>query len=46
MIVHSKVFSELLSMIFQGDVAIFSGWLFWVEVLLVAALRHISPDLP
>ena len=35
MIVHSKVVSELLSMLVQGDVAVFSSWLLYVEVLLV-----------
>ncbi len=35
MIVHSKVFAELLSMAFQGDVAVFTGWLLWVELALI-----------
>ena len=35
MIVHSKVLSELLAMIFQGDVSPFKTWLLYVELLLV-----------
>lgn len=35
MIVHSKVFSELLAMIFQGDPAPLTSWLLYVEVVLV-----------
>ena len=35
MIVQSKVFSELLAMIFQGNFTIFMGWLLYVEIVLV-----------
>ena len=35
MIVQSKVFSELLAMIFQGSFTIFMGWLLYVEIVLV-----------
>ena len=37
MIVQSKVFSELLAMIFQGNLSIFMGWLLYVEIVLVVA---------
>ena len=37
MIVQSKVFSELLAMIFQGNFTIFKGWLLYVEIVLVVA---------
>ena len=37
MIVQSKVFSELLAMIFQGNLTIFTGWLLYVEIVLVVA---------
>ena len=35
MIVHSKVLSELMAMIFQGQVSVFQTWLLYVELLLV-----------
>lgn len=35
MIVHSKVFSELLSLIFRGEFGAFESWLLYVELLLV-----------
>jgi hypothetical protein len=35
MIVHSKVLSELLAMLFQGEVALLRSWLLYVELVLV-----------
>ena len=35
MIVHSKVLSELLAMLFQGQVAPLKSWLLYVELVLV-----------
>jgi hypothetical protein len=37
MIVHSKVFSELLASLVQGDSGMFRHWLLYVEVVLVCA---------
>ena len=37
MIVHSKVFSELLAMLFQADTAPLTSWLLYVEVVLVTS---------
>lgn len=35
MIVQSKVFSELLAKLFQGELAVFTSWIFYVSLLLV-----------
>lgn len=35
MIVHSKVVSELLALLFQGGTYVFGSWLLYVELLLV-----------
>ena len=35
MIVHSKVVSEVLAMLLQGDASVFASWLLYVELLLV-----------
>jgi len=35
MIVHSKVFSELLAIVMQGNTSMFTSWLLYVEVVLV-----------
>ena len=37
MIVQSKVFSELLAMLFQGDYGAWVSWLGWVALVLVVA---------
>ena len=36
MIVHSKVVSELLSMLLQGDTSVLYSWIFYLELLLLA----------
>ena len=35
MIVQSKVFSELLAMLFQGEIKILTSWIFYVSLVLV-----------
>jgi hypothetical protein len=37
MIVHSKVFSELLAALFQGNYSMLLTWLFYIEVILVVS---------
>ncbi|KOO53577.1 pentatricopeptide repeat-containing [Chrysochromulina tobinii] len=37
MIVHSKVFSELLAALFQGNYSMLLTWLFYIEIILVVS---------
>lgn len=37
MIVHSKVFSELLAALFQGNYSMLLSWLFYIEIILVVS---------